>query len=88
VNARTLRNNLPPDIIEETCDKGHNKEKKAKVSDSMGNDFRRSRTSEGTDGKGRGKKRQRVGQDIDCTVSQHNAEAEDSVPAFLLLYIC
>ncbi|WMV51299.1 hypothetical protein MTR67_044684, partial [Solanum verrucosum] len=44
----------PPDIIEETCDNDHIKEKKAKVSNSMGKDFSRSKTSEGTDGKGRG----------------------------------
>ncbi|WMV50690.1 hypothetical protein MTR67_044075 [Solanum verrucosum] len=76
------------DIIEETCDNSHNKEKKAKVSDSMGNDFSRSRTSEGTDGKGRGKKREGAEQDLDCTVSQHSADAEDSGLAFLLVYIC
>jgi len=44
----------------------------------MGKDFSKSRTSKGTDGKGRGKKRERVGQDIDLTLSQHSADAEDS----------
>ncbi|WMV50710.1 hypothetical protein MTR67_044095 [Solanum verrucosum] len=37
-----------------------------------------SSTTEGTDGKGRGKKRKRVRQDLDCTLSQHNVDAEDS----------
>lgn len=38
----------------------------------MGKDFSRSRKSEWTNGKGRGKKIERVRQDIDYTVSQHN----------------
>ncbi|WMV50705.1 hypothetical protein MTR67_044090 [Solanum verrucosum] len=54
------------------------KESMAKVSNSMGKDFSRSSTTEGTDGKGRGKKRKRVRQDLDCTLSQHNVDAEDS----------
>ncbi|KAG5580934.1 hypothetical protein H5410_051561, partial [Solanum commersonii] len=60
-----------------TCDNSHNKEKKAKVSNSIGNDFSKSRAREGTNGKGRGKKRERAEQDLDCTVSQHSADAED-----------
>ncbi|KAG5580948.1 hypothetical protein H5410_051575 [Solanum commersonii] len=54
----TLRNNLPPVIIEETYDNDRIKIKKAKFSNAMGKDFSKSRTSEGTDGKGRGKKRE------------------------------
>uniref|UniRef100_M1E082 Gibberellin n b20-oxidase n=1 Tax=Solanum tuberosum TaxID=4113 RepID=M1E082_SOLTU len=68
----------PQDIIEETCDNNRIKEKKAKVPNSIGKDFCRSSVGEGTDGKGRGKKRERVGQDIDLTLSQHSADAEDS----------
>ncbi|KAG5580945.1 hypothetical protein H5410_051572, partial [Solanum commersonii] len=64
----------PSNIIEETYDNDRIKEKKAKVSNSMGKDFSRSRTSEGSDGKGRAKKRERVGQYIDYTVSQHSAD--------------
>ncbi|KAG5580956.1 hypothetical protein H5410_051583 [Solanum commersonii] len=80
VNAKILRNTPPPsllDIIEETCDNPRIKEKKAKFSNSMGKDFNKRRVSERTDGKGRGKKRKRVGQDLDCTVSQHSANAKD-----------
>ena len=54
MNARTLRNNQPLGIIEETCDNGLIKKKEAKVSDAMGKDFSKSRTTERTDGKGRG----------------------------------
>lgn len=68
----------PQDIIEETCDNGRRKEKKARVSKSVGKDSSRSRGSGGTDGKGRGKKGERVGQDLDSTVSQRSADAEDS----------
>ncbi|KAH0718987.1 hypothetical protein KY285_015018 [Solanum tuberosum] len=59
----------PLDIIEETCDNSRIKEKKPRFSNSIGKDFNRSRAREGTDGKGGGKKRERVRQDLDCTVS-------------------
>ncbi|MCD7466913.1 hypothetical protein HAX54_004005 [Datura stramonium] len=68
----------PRDIMEETCDNSCRKEKKARVSKSGGKDSSRSRASGGTDGKGRGKKGERVGQDIDSTLSQRSANAEDS----------
>ncbi|KAH0638092.1 uncharacterized protein [Solanum tuberosum] len=68
----------PPDIIEETCDNGRKKEKKAKVSKSVGKDSSRSGASGETDVKGRGKKGERVGQDLYSTVSQRSADAEDS----------
>ncbi|KAG5580950.1 hypothetical protein H5410_051577 [Solanum commersonii] len=68
----------PRDIIEETCDNSCIKESMAKVSNSMGRDFNRSSATEGTDGKGRGKKRKRVRQNLDCTLSQHSVDAEDS----------
>ncbi|KAH0707227.1 hypothetical protein KY290_011784 [Solanum tuberosum] len=69
---------FPQDIIENTCDNSRIKEKKAMISNYMGIDFSRSSASEGTDGKGSGKKRERVGQDLDCTLSQHGTDAEDS----------
>ncbi|XP_049344007.1 cysteine-tryptophan domain-containing zinc finger protein 7 [Solanum verrucosum] len=68
----------PPDIIEETYDNGRKKEKKAKVSKSVGKDSSRSGASGETDVKGRGKKGERVGQDLYSTVSQRSADAEDS----------
>ncbi|KAG5580953.1 hypothetical protein H5410_051580 [Solanum commersonii] len=72
----------PPDIIEETCDNDHIKEKMEKVSNSMGKDLSRSKTSEGTDGKRRGKKRERVGQDIDRTfLSEQDTLEEIEVAA-------
>ncbi|CAN4093108.1 unnamed protein product [Withania somnifera] len=58
----------PRDIVEETCDNGGRKEKKARVSKASG----------GTDGKGRGKKEERVGQNLDSTLSQRSADVEDS----------
>lgn len=48
-----------------TCDNGHIKEKKAMVSNYMGKDCSRSRTSEWIDLKGRSKKGEHVRQDID-----------------------
>nr|XP_019071232.1 uncharacterized protein LOC101260375 isoform X2 [Solanum lycopersicum] len=68
----------PPDIIEETCDNDRKKEKKAKVSKSVGKDSSRSGASEETDVKGRNNKGNRVGQDLYSTVSQRSADAEDS----------
>ncbi|XP_055813375.1 cysteine-tryptophan domain-containing zinc finger protein 7 isoform X2 [Solanum dulcamara] len=68
----------PRDIIEETCNNGRRKEKKSRVSKSSGKDSSRSKASGGTDGKGRGKKGEPVGQDLDSTVSQPSADAEDS----------
>jgi len=44
----------------------------------MGKDFSRRSASKGADGKGRGKKRERVRKDLDCTLSQHSANAKDS----------
>ncbi|PHT86268.1 hypothetical protein T459_08374 [Capsicum annuum] len=67
----------PRDIIEETCDNGSRKEKKARVSKSGGKDSSRSRASGGTDGKGRGKKGGLVGQDLDSTLPQRSADAAD-----------
>ncbi|XP_059295310.1 cysteine-tryptophan domain-containing zinc finger protein 3 isoform X2 [Lycium ferocissimum] len=67
----------PREIIEETRDNGRRKEKKARVSKSGGKDSSRSRASGGTDGKGRGKE-ERVGQDLDSTLSQRSADAGDS----------
>ncbi|KAK4357280.1 hypothetical protein RND71_022890 [Anisodus tanguticus] len=67
----------PRDIMEETCDSGPRKEKKARVSKSGGKESSRSGASGGT-GKGRGKKEERVGQDLDSTLSQRSADAEDS----------
>lgn len=68
----------PRDIMEETCDNDHRKEKKARNSKSGGKDSSRSRASGGTEEKGRGKKEERVGQDLDSTLSQRSADAEDS----------
>ncbi|XP_009794355.1 cysteine-tryptophan domain-containing zinc finger protein 7 [Nicotiana sylvestris] len=67
----------PRDIVEETCDNDCKKEKKARISRSGGKDSSRSRASGGTDGKG-SKKEERVGQDLDSTLSQHSADAADS----------
>ncbi|KAG5580944.1 hypothetical protein H5410_051571 [Solanum commersonii] len=61
-----------------TCDTSRIKENKAKVSNSMGKDFSRRSASKGVDEKGRGKKRKRVRHDLDCSLSQHSANAKDS----------
>ncbi|KAG5580946.1 hypothetical protein H5410_051573 [Solanum commersonii] len=53
---------------QETGDNNLIKEKKEKFSNSMGKDFNRSRASEGTNGKGSGKKKERVKQVLDYTV--------------------
>lgn len=66
-----------PYIIEYTSDNLCIKEKKAKVFNSMGKDFSRNRTRKWIDRKGRGKKRVRERQDIDCNVSQHSAYVEE-----------
>lgn len=68
----------PFDIIEETCDNNRIEETKVKFFNSIGKDISRSGASKGTDGKGRGKKRERVGQDLDWSVSQHSEDAQDS----------
>lgn len=68
----------PRDIVEETCDNGRRKEKKARVSKSVEKGSSRSRASVETDGKSRGKKGEQGRQDLDSTVSQHSADAEDS----------
>ncbi|KAG5580938.1 hypothetical protein H5410_051565 [Solanum commersonii] len=80
--SESYETTFPQDIIEKTCDNSRIKEKKKKVSNYMGKDFSISSASEGTDGKGSGKKRERVGEDLDCTLSQNSADAEDSSREF------
>ncbi|KAK4355701.1 hypothetical protein RND71_024672 [Anisodus tanguticus] len=68
----------PRDIMEETYDNGRKKEKKARVSKCGGKNSSRSGASGGTSGKGRGKKEELVGHDLDSTLSQRSADAGDS----------
>ncbi|KAJ8543314.1 hypothetical protein K7X08_005837 [Anisodus acutangulus] len=68
----------PRDIMEETYDNGRKKEKKARVSKCGGMNSSRSGASGGTSGKGRGKKEELVGHDLDSTLSQRSADAGDS----------